>query len=204
MPNDVPVDELDDAQIEQLHAEALDQLATLRARFRGLVPLTDKARAKHPGRYLVPLIPALQSLFKAMVPNSKDDPATAKTRASFAQQFDVHGAEDAGRDPERFEYELLLRRLRRITLQQQLADELQAWGRLLDDDALHTSEAVLIAGNLALDTVRSIGENNAKYGAFVTPVFNALRSLTKAAQARLVELRAERAAKAKPAEPKVP
>jgi len=76
----------------------------------------------------------------------------------------------------------------------EVAAELQSFGRLLADDALHTSETVLIAGQHALDTVRSIGESNPKYGPFVTATFDALRALTKAALAEGARLRAELAA----------
>lgn len=191
---DLPVDELNEADLEQLHTETLEELAALQRRWRGLVALTEKARAKHAGKSLGPLVPALRPLFKAMLPDSHDDAKAAETRAKFAAAFDVHGASDAGKDPDHFEAALLLRRIRRVEMQQEIAAELDAFSRLLADDALHTSEAVFIAGQYALDTARSIGEANPKYGAFLTPVFDALRNMTKAALARAAELRAERAA----------
>jgi len=114
--------------------------------------------------------------------------------------FDVHGAEDGGNDPERFEAGLILRRMRRVAAQAELAAELQVFARLLADDALHTGETVLIAAQHALDTARSIGESNVKYGPFLTTTFEALRGMTKAALAEGAKLRAERAARKAQAE----
>jgi len=189
-----PVDELTEAEFDQLHVDTVNQIAALRRRWRGLVGLTEKSRAKHPGKNLGPLLPALRPLFTAMLPNSHDDAKTAESRAKFTALFHVHGDTDAGRDPEHFEAALLLRRLHRVAAQQDVADRLEAFSRLLADDVLHTSDWVLIAGQHALDTARSIGDGNAKYGSFLTAVFDALRNMTKAALARGAELRAERAA----------
>ncbi len=189
-----PVDELTKAEFDQLYADTVNQIAALRSRWRGLVALTEKSRAKHPGKNLGPLLPSLRPLFTAMLPNGHDDAKTAEARAKFAALFHVHGDTDAGKDPEHFEADLLLQRIHRVAAQQDVADKLEAFSRLLDDDALHTSEGVLIAGQHALETARSIGDGHAKYGSFLTTVFDALRNMTKAAVARAAELRAERAA----------
>jgi hypothetical protein len=70
-----------------------------------------------------------------------------------------------------------------------VAEDLLALGRLMADDVLVTSESVLIPGKHALDIARSIGEGNPKYSRFVVRVFDALREMTKAAQAHLAEIR---------------
>jgi hypothetical protein len=198
---ELAVDELDDEALAQLYDETLETIGKLERRWRGLVSLTEKARAKHAGKNLGPLTPALRPLFTAMLPDPHDEPMQAKERAKFAALFDVHGAADGGKDPDRFEAPLLLRRMRRVTMQQDIAVKLDTFSRKLADDTLHTSETVFVAGQYALDTARSIGEDNPKYGSFLTAVFDALRNMTKAALARAAELRAERAA-AKAAKPK--
>lgn len=204
---EVSVDDLNETDLETLAEETLDTIRALRARWIGLVALTEKARKTHAGKNLGPLVPALRPLFTAMLPNTHDDAKTAESRAKFASAFDVHGASDGGNDVDRFEADLLLRRIRRVELQSDIADELDGLGRLMADDALQTSEIVLIAGQHALDTARSIGSEHARYGSFLTAVFDALRNMTKAAVAKGAELRAQRAA-AKAAgatpEPKTP
>lgn len=187
-----PVDQLTEAQIDELHADTLEELEILRSRWRGLVQLSDKERGAHVGKSLVMLTPALSALFTAMLPNKRDDAKQAEKRAAFAKSFDAYGDKDAGEDPERFEADLLLRRMHRVKAQQEIADKLTEFGRLLGDDVLHTSEMVLIPGQHALDMGRSL--ENSAYGSFLVPVFDALRSLTKAARARLTQLRAEAAA----------
>jgi hypothetical protein len=188
------IDDLDDAEFEKLYTDTVEQISMLESRWRGVVKLTEKARAKHHGKSIGTLIPALRTLFTAMLPNSHDDAETAKTRAKFAAAFDVHGDMDAGKDPEHFEAPLLLRRMRRVIAQQDVTTKLDAFSRALGDDTLHTGEMVLNAGEHALNTARSIGESNAKYSSFLTGVFDELRKMTKAALARQAELRAERAA----------
>lgn len=198
------IDDLDDAELEKLHTDTVNQIAALTNRWRGAVKLTEKARAKHAGKNLGPLVPALSALFTAMLPSKHDDPETAKTRAKFAVAFDVHGDSDAGHDPDRFEAALLLRRMRRVAIQQEVTSKLEELSRTLADDTLATSELVLIAGNHALDTARSIGPEHAKFGGFLTSVFDELRKMTKAALARQAELRAERAAAKNAAPAKAP
>ena len=66
-------------------------------------------------------------------------------------------------------------------------------------DLEHVPERLRVPG--FLNGQRWIGEDNPKYGSFLTAVFDALRNMTKAALARAAELRAERAA-AKAAKPK--
>src|SRR5262249_13567380 len=95
---DLPVDELSEPEIEQLYADTLQDIEALQRRWRGLVALTEKARAKHPGKNLGPLVPALRPLFTAMLPSTHDDAKAAATRAKFAAVFDVHGGADGGKD----------------------------------------------------------------------------------------------------------
>lgn len=129
-----------------------------------------------------------------MIPNSNDSPEQAQNRAKFAAAFDVQGDSDAGRDPDHFEAPLLLQRTYRVKAQQDVADQLVSFGRLLSDDVLHTSEEVLTGGQAALDTARSIGENHSKFSQFLTKVFDALRNMTKAARDAKKKLQAARAA----------
>lgn len=190
----IDIDDLDEADFDALADETLDGIRRLRARWVGLVGLTERARKTHPGKNLVRIGDALRPLFTAMLPSPHDDAKTTANRATFFAAFHVHGADDGGKDPDAFEPGLLLRRMRRVERQQAVAEEMQAFGRLLSDDALQTSEIVLIAGQHALDTARSMGPEHPKFGAFLTTVFDVLRGMTKAALAKAAELRAQKAA----------
>lgn len=140
------VDDMTEEEFDELAADTLDALAKLRSRWSGLVSLTEQARSSHAGKNLGPLVPALEPLFTAMLPNAHDDDKVTATRAKFAESFDVHGDKDSGKDPENFEAALLLRRMHRVAKQQEVAERLTAFARLVGDDALHTSELVLIPG----------------------------------------------------------
>jgi len=191
-----PVDQLTEEELDQLYSETLDEIAALKKRWRGLVQLTDKQRENHPGKQLGGQTPALSALFSILLPDKHDDEEKAKTRSKLAKHFDAFGDKDGGVDPERFEADLLGRRLRRIAAQQKVADELGKLSRLISDDVLHTSEVVLIAGSSALDMVRTLAAGNATYSQFLAPVTNALRDMTKAARTKLQQLREEAAAAA--------
>jgi hypothetical protein len=71
----------------------------------------------------------------------------------------------------------------------------------MSDDVLHTSEIVLLAGQSALDMVRTLSAGNATYSQMLAPVSNALRELTKAARNKLAQLRDAAAAAAAPEAP---
>lgn len=191
-----PVDQLSQEEVDQLYKDTLDEIAALRNRWRGLVQLTDKQRENHPGRNLGAQIPALSALFSILLPNKHDDKEKAASRTKLANHFDAFGDKDGGTDPERFEPDLLVRRIHRIGLQQKVADELGKLSRLMSDDVLHTSEVVLVAGSSALDMVRTLSAGNATYSQMLAPVTNALRDLTKAARAKLAQLRDAAAAAA--------
>ncbi len=184
-----PVDQLSDEEIDQLYKDTIDDLAALGARWRGLVQLTDKQRENHPGRNLGAQTPALSALFSILLPNKHDDAKKAEARSKLAAHFDAFGDKDGGEDPDVFEAHLLARRIHRIALQQKVADELGKLSRLMSDDVLHTSEIVLLAGQSALDMVRTLSSGNATYSQMLAPVTNALRELTKAARNKLAQLR---------------
>ncbi len=190
MPKHVPspqatkaVDQLSQEELDQLYKDTLDEIAALRNRWRGLVQLTDKQRENHPGRNLGAQVPALSALFSILLPNKHDDKEKAASRTKLAAHFDAFGDKDGGTDPDRFEADLLARRIHRIGLEQKVAEELGKLSRLMSDDALHTSEVVLLAGSSALDMVRTLAAGNTTYSQMLAPVTNALRDLTKAARA---------------------
>lgn len=185
------VDSLSKEELVQLGEDTIHSIKALRARWVGLVRLNDKQRENHQGRLLGPQIPALTALFDTLLPHEHDDDKTAKKRAQLASHFDAFGEKDGGVDPEKFEVELLQRRLHRIAVQQKLAEELSAMGRLLADDVLHTSEMLRLAGQSAFDMTHTLAAGNSTYAQLLAPVQNALRDMTKAARNRLAQIREE-------------
>jgi hypothetical protein len=191
MPKQPPptkdIDNLSDEEFDALLAEAKEQLQALRGRFRGLMQLSEKDRKNHPGASLGQLSAPLKALFETLLPNKHDSADVAAQRAKLAASFDAFGDKDQGNDPERLEVELLLRRMRRAKAQQELAEEFVAFGRLLADDALHTGGIVFLVGQNALELAR--GLVNSIYAPLLAPVYDELRNMTKAARAKLDELR---------------
>ena len=170
-----PIDELAKNELDDRLAETLHHIDAIRQLWPGLVGLPDQARRTSSGRTLRTLAPALRALFGVLRPRDGREPP-------FAKLFDVLGDEDDGADPERFEVELLARRIDRIEAEQKIQAELDALRRTIADDILSTGAKVVGPGTLALRLARSIANGNATHRATLAPVLNALSSLTQRAR----------------------
>jgi hypothetical protein len=122
-----------------------------------------------------------------LVARKGEDPPLAKI-------FHVLGEEDRGSDPERFEPELLLRRIERVEAQQKVLEALGTFSRHLADDVLNTSEMVVAPGLLAIELARSVSKANAEHRSALAPVLDAFRNMTKSARRRRAEQIAEEGA----------
>ncbi|WP_433933959.1 hypothetical protein AB3662_05905 [Sorangium cellulosum] len=169
------VDQLSSAQIEQRVEKTLDHIEAIRSLWPGLERLEEGRRKRSVGRSLGVLGPPLAKLFALLRPRDGKDSALARS-------FHVLGDQDDGDDPERFEVELLERRLKRAVAEQKVADALEDLARHLDDDALATGEMVIGPGLAALDLARTIARQNATFRAILAPVLDDFRAMTKQAR----------------------
>ncbi|WP_437962728.1 hypothetical protein WME76_46735 (plasmid) [Sorangium sp. So ce119] len=169
------VDQLSSAQIEQRVEKTLDHIEAIRLLWPGLERLEEGRRKRSVGRSLGVLGPPLAKLFALLRPRDGKDGALARS-------FHVLGDQDDGDDPERFEVELLERRLKRAVAEQKVADALEDLARHLDDDALATGEMVIGPGLAALDLARTIARQNATFRAILAPVLDDFRAMTKQAR----------------------
>ncbi|KYF77198.1 hypothetical protein BE11_06660 [Sorangium cellulosum] len=169
------VDQLSSAQIEQRVEKTLDHVEAIRSLWPGLERLEEGRRKRSVGRSLGVLGPPLAKLFALLRPRDGKDSALARS-------FHVLGDQDDGDDPERFEVELLERRLKRAVAEQKVADALEDLARHLDDDALATGEMVIGPGLAALDLARTIARQNATFRAVLAPVLDDFRAMTKQAR----------------------
>ncbi|WP_437280105.1 hypothetical protein WME90_05955 [Sorangium sp. So ce375] len=169
------VDQLSAAQIEERVEKTLQHIEAIQALWPGLERLEEGRRTRSVGRSLGVLGPPLAKLFALLRPkDGKDSP--------LARSFHVLGDQDDGDDPERFEVELLERRLKRALAQQKVADALEDLARHLDDDVLATAETVIGPGLAALDLARTIARQNATFRAILAPVLDDFRAMTKQAR----------------------
>ncbi|MGK3996678.1 hypothetical protein [Sorangium sp. So ce1024] len=169
------VDHLSAAQIEQRVEKTLEHIEAIRALWPGLERLEESRRTRSLGRSLAVLGPPLGKLFALLRPKDGKD-------SVLARSFHVLGEQDDGDDPERFEVELLERRLKRALAEQKVADALEDLARHLDDDALATGEMVIAPGLAALDLARTIARQNATFRAILAPVLDDFRAMTKQAR----------------------
>jgi hypothetical protein len=183
----VDLDRLTQAELEELEEKTAEHIQAIKALWSGAVRLEEAERRTSVGRNLPALSGPLQRLFGAL----RESPDLAKA-------FDVLGGQDHGDDPDRFEIELLERRLGRVQAQRRMADALQDVARHLDDDALVTSEQVVSPGLLALGLARTLGKTNPAFRSALAPVLDAFRELTKRARSKRAENAAARKADATP------
>ncbi|WP_437487177.1 hypothetical protein WME75_06150 [Sorangium sp. So ce1014] len=155
--------------LHRLHIEAIKAL------WPGLERLEESRRTRSLGRSLAVLGPPLGKLFALLRP-------TDGKESALARSFHVLGDQDDGEDPERFEVELLERRMKRAVAEQKVADALEDLARHLDDDALATGEVVIGPGLAALDLARTIARQNASFRAILAPVLDDFRAMTKQAR----------------------
>ncbi|KYF78916.1 hypothetical protein BE17_26475 [Sorangium cellulosum] len=175
MQDPTDVDQLSSAHIEERVEKTLEHIEAIRALWPGLERLEEGQRRRSVGRSLGVLGPPLAKLFALLRPRDGKDSALARS-------FHVLGDQDDGNDPERFEVELLERRLKRAVAEQKVADALEDLARHLDDDALATGEMVIGPGLAALDLARTIARQNATFRAVLAPVLDDFRAMTKQAR----------------------
>jgi hypothetical protein len=110
--------------------------------------------------------------------------------------FSGLGDADFGDDPEKFEPELLSRRLYRWEYEQKIQARFEKLARSFGDDALHTGEMVVGPGMMALALARTLALSSAAHRSVLAPVLDAFGALTKRARARAAESHAAKKAAA--------
>lgn len=195
------IDDLTKAELDALYAESNHQLDVLEAGWAGLVKQTTHERTHSIGRSLGVLGAPLHLLFNLLMPKDGKE-------SDLLKFFSGLGDADFGNDPEKFEPELLSRRLYRWEYEQKIQARFEKLARSFGDDSLHTGEMVVGPGLLALALARTLALSSAAHRAVLAPVLNAFGDLTKQARARAATARAEKKAAAaaaaeaeKPAKP---
>ncbi|MEO5728588.1 MAG: hypothetical protein ABI134_32740 [Byssovorax sp.] len=195
MPDPSPIvvkkiDELSKAELDVLFEESNQELDKLEARWAGLVKQTEQERARSIGRSLGVLGGPLGLLLDILMPKNGKE-------SDLAKHFNGLGDADFGEDPDKFEPELLSRRLHRVEYEQQLQARFEKMARHFGDDALHTGAMVVAPGMMAIALARTLAGSSAAHRSVLAPVLDAFRALTKAARASAAEARAAK----KPATP---
>ncbi|APR76548.1 Hypothetical protein A7982_01895 [Minicystis rosea] len=174
MPNTkkalVDIDQLTPDQIAARVQETESHIEAIRALWPGLERLDEARRRTSPGKSVGILGGPLSVLFGVL----RQNPTLAKA-------FDVLGDQDDGEDPDRFEVDLLDRRLTRAGAEEKIADTLRDLARHMDDDALATAESVVVPGLRALELARTLSKGNGTTRSLLYPVLDAFRQLTKSA-----------------------
>jgi hypothetical protein len=185
------IDDLSEGELQSNFDQTIQDIATIRARWPGLVRLEESARKTHPGRAVFVLTPALTKLFGILVGNDGKPTDVAK-------HFDSLGEADHGTDPAKFEADLLARRLKRVQCEQKIQEELDDLARHFGDDALNTGGLVVGPGAAALGLARALAVSSATMRSIFAPVLDTFRELTKAARAAAAETRAKKTDGVKP------
>ena len=187
IPKDI--DDLSKAELDALFEESTQQLDILEARWSGLVKQTEHERTHSAGRSLSVLSTPLHTLFNLLMPKNGKE-------SDLLKFFSGLGDADFGDDPEKFEPELLSRRLYRVEYEQKIQERLVKLARSFGDDALHTGEMVVGPGMMALALARTLAISSAAHRAVLAPALDGFSALTKRARARSAEARAEKKAAA--------
>jgi hypothetical protein len=169
------IDELSQDEVDAVFQQTMHHLDAIDALWPGLVNLDKAARRTSIGRNLALFGAAFRDLFGLLIKNGKETP--------LGQHFHVLGQEDFGDDPTKFEPALLLRRLHRADLEQQVQDRLSKQARHFGDDAIFTGEHVVMPGLKALDLARSLARSNKDLRSALAPVLDAVSKLTQRARA---------------------
>ncbi|HVY46147.1 MAG TPA: hypothetical protein VHB21_09720 [Minicystis sp.] len=170
------IDDLSHAEIDDRVEQTLAHLSAIETLWPGLARLDEAQRRTSSGRALSALGGPLGKLFDVLAPPGQSTPPP------IAKPFDVLGTHDDGQDPERFEADLLARRLYRAQAEQKVADAFNALARHFADDVLATGERVIGPGLLALELARSLAKAKPEYGTLLAPVLDAFRAMTKRAR----------------------
>lgn len=187
----VALEEMSAEQLEALKATTLEQIASIRASWSGLVALSEKERRKHPGRVALVMETPFRTLFELLTPghDAGKSPDEQQQRQQLRGIFNsTLGAQDDGDDDERFESELLLQHLARMNAAYEVSEQLDELSRLFSDDALHTAGRVVSPGLKALDLARSVGRTNPTLKGLLAGLLDSLRQMTKAARTKKTQL----------------
>ena len=181
------IDDLSEAEIAARFTETTKHINAIKALWPGLKRLEEVERTSSGGRNLSVFAPPLRLLFAILkVKGGKN--------ADLALHFDALGDEDHGDDPEKFEPELLERRIVRVEHEQKVQAALDDLQRHFADDVLHTGNLVMEPGLLALGMAKAMSATNKAFKSLLSPVTDALRDMTKAARAGAAEARAKKKA----------
>ncbi|MEP7124964.1 MAG: hypothetical protein ABJE95_28805 [Byssovorax sp.] len=173
-PHDI--DDLSAEEIAARKAQTDVHVQAIRDLWPNLQRLEEIDRTSSGGKNLSSFVPALLQLFAIL--RGKDP-----KEVELASQFNALGDEDFGDDPEKFEPELLERRILRVAAEQKIQASLDDLQRHFADDVLHTGNQVMAPGLLALALARTLSATNKKYKSLLAPVIDKLREMTKAARA---------------------
>jgi hypothetical protein len=187
VPKDI--DDLTEAELVTHFEKTMEHITSIKDLWSGLQRLEEIERTTSSGRNVGLFAHPLRLLFGVLKPKEGKRP-------EVASYFDALGDSDHGEDPEKFEPELLARRLTRVEHQQKIQVALDELQRHFADDTLHTGSLVMEPGLLALAMARTLSATNKAFKSTLAPVTDALREMTKRARAAAAEARAAKKAEA--------
>ncbi len=170
-------------------AKTKEHLAAIEALWTPLGSLEAKQRQSHPGARLLALLKPVTLLFGVLARPAAEGALTEAqkadeaTRKKLRDSFDVLGAADGGKDDDRFEVELLQSRVATVKDAQEIGLALAALSRRFLDEALIQAGLAFGPSKLALDHARTVTQASERFRALLSPVTDALRDMTAAAQA---------------------
>lgn len=172
-PTTTPIDALDIDMLDESLRDSVALLDDVLDRWPGMVRLTVAERDANTGYLLPRYAQGFVLLFKAA-----STPALAPVLAPLA-------AVDDGEDPERFEAELLLRRIARVEKMRALADALRKALARVDDEVAHTSDRVVTTGMRVLTVARAVAAHNPQVRSAIAPALDHFTDLTADARRAL-------------------
>ena len=181
------IDDLTEEELAARFTETTHHIDAIKALWPGLQRLEENERTTSGGRNLGVFTPSLRLLFQILEP-------VGGKQTELAKHFDALGDSDHGDDPEKFEPELLSRRIVRVEHEQKIQAALNDLQRHFADDVLHTASTVMEPGLLALAMARMLSATNKGFKSTLAPVIDKLRDMTKAARAGAAEARAKKKA----------
>lgn len=184
------IDDLSKDELDTLFEESNQALDQLEARWAGLTQQTEQERTRSVGRSLGVLSEPLGLLLDLLLPKNGKE-------SDLAKHFDGLGDADFGSDPDKFEPELLARRLHRVECEQKIQARLTKISRHFGDDVLHTGSMVVGPGMMALALARTLATSSAAHRSLLAPVLDAFRDLTKAARTSAAKARGAKKDEAK-------
>ena len=176
------IDDLSEAELLARYTETMKHIESTRALWPGLTRLEESERTTSGGRNVGLFSKPFRLLFGLLIPKEGKAPELAK-------YFDALGDVDHGDDPEKFEPELLSRRLTRVEYEQKIQIELDNLQRHFADDVLYTGNQIMEPGLLGLAMARTLSTTNKAFHSLLAPLLDSLRDMTKRARAAAAEKR---------------